>query len=404
MKRKIIIFLSISLLAITLITVLTHKNQPNKIAQTDSDIIQLDSDAIRQAGISSTIVDEAPVKTQIVTTGQVKTDEDKRYTLNAMVTGRIIQDRVKLGDCVRQGQIVALVQNPEVIQINASAIRDLHENRIAIRQAQTRYSLAQTNYKREKRLYSQGISPQKDLIQTQSDMIIAKDELINLRDRSIHIKSEARAMLGVYGTGANLNSESLTTTSPIKAIRSGIITKKNITVGSVVSPEQVLYEVSDLNELWLDITLYSSDIAKISENQIIAFKPDSYSGKSFMGKIDYIQPSSNEPTQTFIARAFINNSLGLLKPGMFGSIIIDSKIKQNKPFVPDSAIQKYGKEVFVFYDLGGGKYKKQDIELGEESKSGYFVNKGIKAGDRIVTSGSFTLKAELLKSEFAEED
>ncbi len=404
MRNKITIYFLISFLSLFSLTGCISKNKLNESAKKDSNIVTLNSEAVTQAEIESTVVKEMPVKTQLTTTGQIKTNEDKRYTLNSMVTGKIIQDKVKLGDYVRQGQVVALIQNPEVIQINASATRELHENRIAIRQAQTRYSLAKTNYEREKRLYSQGISPQKDLIQARSEMIIAQDDLVNFKERTVHIQSEAREMLGVYGTRANLNTERLATTSPITAIRSGVITKKNITVGSVVAPDQVLYEVSDLNELWLDITLYSNDIAKISENQVVIFKPDSYPGKSFTGKIDYIQPSSNEPTQTFVARAFINNSLGLLKPGMFGAIVVDSKIKQNKPFIPDGAIQKYGKEVFVFYDMGEGKYKKQDIELGEKTQGGYFVNKGLTSGDKIVSQGSFTLKAEMLKSEFAEEE
>lgn len=402
-NKKIIYLLSISFLMLTFITGCTPKNKPEE-ANIDSGIIQLSKDAVEQAKINTTLVIEKPVTSEIKTTGQIKTNEDKRFTINSMVTGRIIQDKVKLGSYVRQGQVVAIVQNPEVTQINAGATRELHENRIAIRQAKTRYALAQTNYTREKRLYSQGISPQKDLIQAQADLAIAKDDLANVNERVVHIKSEARAMLGTYGVSANLNSENLISSSPITAIRSGVITKKNITVGSVVSPDQVLYEVSDLKELWLDITLYSNEIAKISKNQTVIFKSDSFPGKEFSGKIDYIQPSSNEPTQTFIARAFIDNTLGLLKPGMFGEIIIKSDVKQNKPFIPDSAIQKYGKEVFVFYDLGEGKYKKQDIELGEKGEGGYFVNKGINVDDKIVTNGSFTLKAELLKSEFAEEE
>ena len=404
MRNKITIWILIGFLSLFLLTGCSSKNKQDETIKKDSDIVTLSENAVRQSEIETEVVKEMPVTTQIKTTGQIKTNEDKRFTLNSIVTGRIIQDRVKLGDYVKQGQIVAVIQNPEVIQINAGATRELHENQIAIRQAQTRYSLAKVNYEREKRLYSQGISPQKDLIQARSEMILAQDDLANFKERTIHIKSEAKAMLGVYGTSANLNSERITTTSPITAIRSGVITKKNITVGSVVAPDQVLYEVSDLNELWLDITLYSNDIAKITENQMVVFKPDSYPGKSFTGKIDYIQPSSNEPTQTFVARVFINNSLGLLKPGMFGEIVIDSNVKQNKPFVPDDAIQKYGKEVFVFYDLGDGKYKKQDIELGEKTQGGYFVNKGITSGDKIVSKGSFTLKAEMLKSEFAEEE
>lgn len=409
--RKIIMEKNILISLVALVVVIvafatgcTSKKQSEQAPKVNPDIVQLNPDAIKQSGITTLTIIEKPVISQIVTTGQIKANEDKRFTINSMVTGRIIQDKVKLGDYVRQGQTVAVVKNPEVTQINASSTQQLHENRIAIRQAQTRYSLAKMNYDREKSLFKEGISPQKDYIQAQSDMIIAKEDLENAHEKSIHIKSEAKAMLGTYGVSSNLNSERLITSSPITALSSGVVTKKNITLGSVVAPDQILYEVSDLKELWLDITLYSNEISKISEQQTVIFKPDSFQGKDFVGKIDYIQPSSNEPTQTFIARAFINNSLGLLKPGMFGEIVINSNLKQNKPFVPDVAIQKYGKETFVFLDLGGGTYKKQVIQLGEKATGGHFINSGVQAGDKIIGNGSFTLKSELLKSEFSEEE
>lgn|SRR5574344_477860 len=404
--NKKYLYIGLSILSVILIlgTCFFIKHHFNKENSLGDGIIELSQNAIKESNIQDYTVIEKPVKTQIKTVGQVKTNEDKKYTLNSMVAGRVIQDRVKLGDYVRKGQVVATVQNPEIVQINANATREFHENRIAINQSQTKYNLARSNYQREKRLYYQGISPKKDYLQAYSDMVITRDDVKNYRERSIHIQREANSLLGVYGTRANLNSESLISTIPIIALRSGQITKKNITVGSVVTPEQVLYEVSDLSSLWLDITLYSTDIAKVEKHQQILFYPDSYPGKSFIGRIDYIQPSTDEPSKTFIARTFIDNSMNLLMPGMFGNIIIESKITTQKPFIPDSAIQKYGKEVFVFYDLGNGKYKKQDIELGEKLNNGYFINKGLNVGDRIVSNGSFTLKAEMLKSQFQEED
>jgi RND family efflux transporter MFP subunit len=187
-------------------------------------------------------------------------------------------------------------------------------------------------------------------------------------------------------------------------MKSGVITKKNVTVGAVVSPEQVLYEVQDLSKLWLDITLYSDSISKIKKNQLVTFVSDSFPDKKFFAKIDYIQPVSDDVSQTFIARAFIDNSLGLLKSGMFGKATIKSDVKIKKVFVPEGAVQKYGKENFVFLDLGDNKYKKVNVELGEKVEGGYFINSGIQVGDIIVTKGSFTLKAEMLKSEFEEED
>lgn len=405
-NKNIVAIMSISFILLVFLLGCSNNKQTEKTDSKPviSDIVELKPEAIKEAGISVLTVANKPLFSQTVTTGEVKTNEDKKYMINSLVAGRLIQDRISLGDFVKQGQTVAIVQNPEVTKIHAESIQQFHENDIAIRQAQTKYSLAKMNYEREKKLFDEGISPKKDYIQAQADLTLAKLDLKYIQQKAGYIKSEAKAMLGTYGVNPSLNSKSLVTSSPITALRSGVVTKKNVTVGAMVSPEQVLYEVSDLGQLWLDITVYSKDITKVSEGQEVIFKPDSLPGMKLVGKINYIQPSTDEPTQTFIVRAFIDNSKKLLKPGMYGQVTINNNTHQLKLFVPDEAIQNYGKEYFVFLDLGDGKYQKQVIQLGERTPEGHFVNSGVKPRDKIVGTGSFTLKAEYLKSEFAEEE
>jgi cobalt-zinc-cadmium efflux system membrane fusion protein len=369
---------------------------------TQSNIITLSQKAIEKAELQSDMVKEKEVESSITTTAQVKSNEDSRYVLSSLVAGKLVKDNAKLGDYVKAGQVLALVQNPEVVKISSTAIRDLHENNIAIRQAQNKYNLAKANYTREVKLYSDGISPQRDLLQAKTDMLLAKDDVTNLQRRSQDIKNEANSLLNIYGTSSNFNS--LASSSPIKAISSGVITKKNVTVGAIVTTDEVLYEIQDLSNLWLDITLYSNNINKVQKGQLVQFTSDSIQGKVFEGKVDYIQPISDDLSQTFIARVFLDNSLGLLKPGMFGNAVIKSDVKEKKAFLPEEAVQTYGKETFVFLNLGDNKFKKTPVELGEKVQGGYYVNSGVQAGDIIVTQGSFTLKAEMLKSEFEEED
>jgi RND family efflux transporter MFP subunit len=367
-----------------------------------SDIITLSQKAVDKAEIKTETITEQEVESSITTTAQVKSNEDSRYVLSSLAAGKLVKDNVKLGDYVHAGQVLALVQNPEVVKISSTAVRDIHENNIALRQAQNRYNLAKTNYEREVKLYNNGISPQRDLLQAKTDMLLAKDDIATLQRRSSDIKNEANSLLSIYGTSSNFNS--VATTSPIKAMSSGVVTKKNITVGAIVSTDEVLYEIQDLSQLWLDITLYSNNVNKIKKGQLVQFTSDSIKGKVFEGKVDYIQPVSDDVSQTFIARVFLDNSLGLLKPGMFGNAVIKSDVKEKKAFVPEAAVQKYGKETFVFLNLGDNKFKKIPVVLGEKIQGGYYINSGIQAGDVVVTKGSFTLKAEMLKSEFEEDD
>ena len=99
-----------------------------------------------------------------------------------------------------------------------------------------------------------------------------------------------------------------------------------------------------------------------------------------------------------MARAVLENHDMSLKPGMLGQVKIQSPSVSKKPFIPEDAVQKYGKETFIFIDEGDGSYKRRNIDLAERTEGGCFIDHGVTVGDRIVTKGSFTLKAEILKS------
>ncbi|MEI8377145.1 MAG: efflux RND transporter periplasmic adaptor subunit [bacterium] len=403
MKNKYIIIITAVFLAL-LTGILIYHNSQKTCVKSNSDIVELCPKAIQDLGVKTIVVERKPVISEIRTIGEIKTNQDKRYVLSPIVVGRVIQDNVVLGQEVKKGQVIARVENINVAQINANSVQRLHENILAIKQAQTKLRLAKTNLDREKKLFAEGISAKKSLIQAESDYAIARDDLSVVKERDMHIRAEANSLLKIYGTSTNLNSDNIQTTSAIIALRPGIITKKNVTVGATVSPDQILYEVSDLSSLWLDMTIYPEYISKIREGQEVIFKSDSMPNKTFVGKISYIQPSSDDPTKTFLARVFMDNSSKLLRPGMFGQIFIKEDEKQLKIFVPNEAIQEYGKESFVFVYLSDGKYKKQTIKLSETGEGGHFIDEGLKAGDKIVTQGSFTLKSELIKKQFEQEE
>ncbi len=369
------------------------------------DVIQLAPEAVRSSGITTLTVGSRNVSGQLMTTGEVKANENRVFHINSFVSGRVIQDNALLGDVIRQGQTLAVVQNLEVAKVQADYIHELHNNEIEIEQAKTRLSLAQKNLERERRLLAEGISPRKDYQQAEAESTMARSALAGQQEHRVHIKSEGKAMLGAYGMKpGKSHSESIRTGSPVTAIRSGVITKKNITLGDMVTSEMVMYEVVDLSQMWLDLAVYPKDLSSLQVGQAVSFSSDSLPGKTFAGRVNYIQPGTNETSQTYVARANLDNSSRLLKPGMFGQARIEQATQQAKSFIPEEALQKYGRESFVFVRLAANRFRKQTVQLGEQVTGGYLVNSGVQPGDQIVGKGSFVLKAELLKSQFAEEE
>lgn len=372
--------------------------------QSDSSVIRLSPEAERMSGITLITVGTRTGQQELTAQGQIRADENRVFHISAMASGRVIQDYVNLGERVRQGQTLAVIQNPELIRIQAASIHEMHANERAIKQAEAKLKLAQENSKRERKLLDLGISPRKDWQQAETEAKLAQTELQGLKEHKTHIQAEAKALLNAYGVGFNPKSETLRSGSPLTTPKGGIVTRKNVTVGDTVSPEQTLYEVADLSQVWLDLTIYANEVAKLHPGSPVLFQSDSLPGRVFKGTVNYIQPGATPQSQTFLVRAFLDNASGLLKPGMFGQASIQRHEAESLPFVPESAIQTYGKETFVFVPGAPGQYRKQTIRKGTPVEDGYLVEEGLAAGTRVVGKGSFTLKAEMLKHEFAEED
>lgn len=373
--------------------VIFSENIPEKII--------LDDHKIKANQLSFVKVGFSQVKPFLQTTGKLKANDNKVFKISSMISGRVLNDYVKLGDLVKTDQLLAQLDNPEFAKIQANYIHDLHLSEIEITRAKTKAELASSSLAREKKLFEQGISPQKDLLQAQADATIAQSDLDAALHHKEHVNSEAKQVLGSYGLRIeNLNTSKISNSVNIAATHSGIVTQKNITTGSVVDPQAVLYEISDLSDLWLDINVYSQDISKVKMGQKISFTTDAYPEKFFSGNINYLGLGESG---VYLARAFIDNHAYLLKPGMFGKVSIELADLIVQLFVPAKAVQTYGKETFVFEVLGDNQFIKKTITLGTGLKDGYMVESGLENGTSIVTNGSFLLKAELLKNLYSEE-
>lgn len=367
--------------------------------------VQLSSMARQRFSVTTVTVQNKTASDNVWTTGEIKADENRVFHINSLTNGRVKYDYVKLGDSIRAGQTLAVIENLEIVKIYSEYIHQSHENEVNKALAETRLELAKKNYARIKKLFEENIAPQKDIIKAESDLRIEQQTVDGLNIHSGHLRRETQALLAAYGARMPApNQESVESTSPIRTTKSGVVTKKNITVGDVVSSTEPLYVVGDLSKVWLDIAVYDKQLSIVKQGSMVTFKSDSLPGKMFGGHITYIQPSAEEPSGTFLARVELPNPKLLLKPGMLGQVSVENPSQKLLPFLPDAAIQREGKDVFVFIDRGGGKYQKRTVVLGKQLPDGYLAEEGVSAGDQVVTAGSFALKAEMLKSSNEEDE
>lgn len=383
----------------------TTKNEVKKEEPKVTDIITLTKESVELYKIKSNQVKEKEYRKNISTTGVIKPTEDSLFKVYSVASGKIVSDNVTVGDTVYKNQILGNVQNTEIVKIYANFIHEFHGNEVLIRQAKLKLDLARKNFEREQKLLLEGISSRKEYLQTKTEMDLAEAEVQGLEEHNVHLKNETQALLSQYNVSLESNRfEKINSNSPIKANESGVVIKKSINVGSMVTTETVLYEIADLKKVLLEASVYASDQSLVKTGQKVEFESESLPNKKFLGEISFLDPNINSETKTFTARIIISNPKLELKSGMFGKVTIIGKSMYTKPFITENSLQNNGDEKFIFLDLGNGKYKKKPVSIDQKYDGGYLISNGVNTGDKVVIQGAFTLKAETLKAQYAEEE
>lgn len=189
----------------------------------------------------------------------------------------------------------------------------------------------------------------------------------------------------------------------IKAPIDGVAIQRSSTVGELVGKGTPIYTISDPTDLWVIAEIKERDLAAIKVGQDVTFKALAFPNKGFHGKIARLGSQLEADSRTLEVRIETNNSDGFLKPGMFADVEITTTILKDVLVIPDVALQSDGDDRIVFIAHGDNKFEKRIIQLGMEQRGYVQVLNGLKAGERVVTDGSFILKSEMLKGELGEE-
>ena len=177
---------------------------------------------------------------------------------------------------------------------------------------------------------------------------------------------------------------------------SGTIIKKEVAVGEVVRDDRPIFTVADLRTVWVDLSVFPQDFMRVKEGQVVEIKY--IDNKAIGGKITYIAPFGSENTQSLLARAVVQNSDGLLRPGLF--VTAELQVEEiNAPVaVRPAAIQTVNEKTVVFV-AEGAAFEAREVNLGTRDDSYVEVVSGLNVGEHYVAGNSFLLKAELGKGQ-----
>lgn len=191
------------------------------------------------------------------------------------------------------------------------------------------------------------------------------------------------------------NTRTLRKALPVAAPMSGFVIEKNVVAGQMVDAGMKLYRIADLGIVWVIAQVYEQDLAYVRLGQEAIVKVASLPDREFRGRVAFVYPTVDEKTRTARVRLEFENPGYFLKPGMFVSALIHAELEGSAVLVPESAVLRSGAKNTVFVALDGGKFEGRDVTLGVEAENSMIqVTSGLKAGERVVTSGQFLLDSE----------
>ena len=311
---------------------------------------KLTENAMKLANIQTTVVtDKGGAGNSILLSGKIVENEKKNSIQVTYFSGRIEKLSVNFtGERVRKGQQLATIYSPELFAAQQELL--------------TTSKLKET----QPQLYK---------------AVRNKLKLWKLSESQIN---------NIESSGEVIEN------FPVYATVSGTVTDKMIEIGQSVKQGQGLFKIADLQSLWAEFDVYENQIELIKNGQNIEIKTNALPNKTIASKVSFIDPVLDSKTRTVKLRVDLNNSKGLLKPGMFveGKLNV-SMGKSMSLSVPASAILWTGKRSVVYIRSKPNEsiFEMREVQIGTKTGSHYQVFEGLKSGDEIVTNGAFTVDA-----------
>lgn len=228
------------------------------------------------------------------------------------------------------------------------------------------------------------------------------DRLAHIVPRFAGIVTEVRKRIGdAVKSGETLAViESSRSLSPyeLKTLLDGVIIEKHVTRGEAVTPDSQAFVVADLESVWIDLSVYQRDLTRIRSGQharVIAGHdlPES------RGVVSYVSPVVDETTRTATARIVLDNPEGFWRPGMFITAEVMVEQAEVEIAVPITALHSFEDETVVFVKSSEGFWPRP-VTVGIRDAQWAEIEEGVAVGEQVVIHGAFTVKSELLRSEF----
>jgi len=333
------------------------------------------------AKLKIVVVGQTELRDSLRVPARVELDRRRLAHIGASVSGRVVEIRRSLGDDVKKGDLLAVLNSAELGTAQSDYLKAI-----------SKLKLRQSAYNRAKQLYENGIIAVANLQQRQNELSEAEVDLDTSRD---HLKVMGMSDPAITDLGARGTIKSL---SPITATLTGTVIERNITLGQVVQPSDALFTVSDLSHVWLVADVSERNAQWAREGDDAEAEIAALPGKRFVGRLIYIGDVIDPDTRTMTVRMDLPNPADIIKPNMLATLMIRKPATQ-EAVIPLEAIVREGDKDHVFVAIGKDQFALRPVTLGDPEGGVRPVISGLQVGEKIVTNGSFHLNNERLRSQ-----
>jgi len=320
--------------------------------------VQLSPQRLQSIGVTSGEVLMKPLSDEVRAVGTVAVDESRQAYVQTRFSGWIRKVHVDTTyQRVQKGQALFTIYSPEVVT------------------TEQEYLLARNNRAVLAPSTVPGVSSG------------AESLLTAVQERLQQWDIPARQIQELEATGKV--RQELEIDSPV----SGFVTERNALPNLYVEPATRLYTIADLSTVWVFAQIFQTDLGRIRVGEPAAVTSDAYPGRSFNGRVDFIYPEVDSATRTVKVRLVFANSGLQLTPGMYMNVSLQVPLGRQMA-IPASGVFHTGTRDIVFVDHGQGYLEPRDVALGPRAGVEFTVLKGLKAGERIVTSANFLVDSE----------
>lgn len=314
-------------------------------AATTAGVVSIDPTVLSNLGVRTAVAERGTLPRLIETVGYIGYDEDTLQHIHTRVDGWIEKlETSATGDPVRKGQLLFELYSPTLVNAQQEYLAALASSNAGLKSAS------------RDRLAALGL--------TTGD--------IARLDRERKVSQRVRVF----------------------AESDGVVADLGVREGMFVTPATEVMSVAQLDKVWVVAEVFERQSAWVEPGQQAAVELDYLPGTTLRGTVDYVNPELDPRTRTLKVRLRFDNESAKLLPNMFARVVIEGVPVKNIVHVPREAVIRGGSSSRVVVDLGDGRFESRKVLIGIESGDRVAIRRGLKEGERVVTSAQFLIDSE----------